>query len=115
VTSPRRRATGLVGGAAVAAVLAGCTGSMGAEAAPRRGVSCDVHTCTLTLRTTDPRELEAFGATLSLDGVQDGVASLTVGDARVECGRNEGVRAGSLRLFCDDVSAGSVTLTAEVG
>ena len=85
------------------------------QSAPPRAVSCDVHTCTLTLRTTDPREVQAFGATLALDGVEDGVASLTVGDARVECGPDEGVHAGTLTLFCDDVTARSVTLTAEVG
>jgi hypothetical protein len=139
----RRRTAGLVGSAAVAVALAGCTGAGGSDArsamqssaaapglpsatasaspgpsgqpAPSRGVSCDVHTCTLTLRTTDPREVRAFGASLALAGVQDGVASLTVGDARVECGQGEGVRAGPLTLFCDDVTAGSVTLTAEVG
>jgi hypothetical protein len=78
-------------------------------------VVCDVHTCTLTLRTSDPREVRAFGATLSLDAVTDGSASLTVGDGKLECRAGEGVEAGPLRMFCDDVTADSVTLTAEVG
>jgi hypothetical protein len=139
----RRRVTALLGGAAVVGALAGCTGAgssdtrsamQSTEAAPApsafttgatstaaepssptRGVTCDVHTCTLTLRTTDPREVRAFGATLSLDGVADGSASLTVGDGRVECTADESVEAGPLTLFCDAVTADSVTLTAEVG
>jgi hypothetical protein len=111
----RRRVPGLVAGAAVAAVLTGCTGAGGSDAAPSRGVTCDVDTCTLTLRTAGARQIEAFGADLTLDGVEDGVASLVVGDARVECGRDEAVRAGALTLFCDDVTAAGVTLTAEVG
>jgi hypothetical protein len=74
-----------------------------------------VHTCTLTLRTTDPRAVEAFGARLSLDGVQDGTARLTVGDAHAECTENQSFRAGPLTLFCDGVTADGVTLTAEVG
>jgi hypothetical protein len=136
----RRRVAGLLGAVAVTVALAGCTGgsdtrsamqsteagpapsgSPGASATaagretPTRGVTCDVHTCTVTLRTTDPRELEAFGATLRLDGIQDGAASLTVGDARVQCSQNQGVRAGARTLFCDEVTADSVTLTAEVG
>jgi hypothetical protein len=139
----RRRATALLVGAAVAGALAGCTGAGGVddrtamqsiEAAPAassapadaspapsermtptRGVACDVETCTLTLRTTEPREVRAFGATLSLDGIANGVASMTIGDGRVECRADESVEAGPLVLFCDDVTADSVRLTAEVG
>jgi hypothetical protein len=139
----RRPLTALVAGAAVAGALAGCTGAGGSDSraamqstaaapapssatpsasstaaappAPTREVSCDVHTCTLTLRTTDPREVRAFGATLSLDGVADGSARLTVGDGKLDCRAGEGVEAGPLSLFCDDVTADSVTLTAEVG
>jgi hypothetical protein len=132
----------LVAGAAVAGAVAGCTGGVSdsrsamqaTEAAPApssvtpgasptaasgttptRGVACDVHTCTLTLRTSAPREIRAFGATLTLDGVEDGVAGLSVGNGSVECRADESVEAGPLTLFCDDVTADSVRLTAEVG
>jgi hypothetical protein len=139
----RRRATALVGSAVVVGALAGCTGAGGSDtrsamrtieaapvpssgtpsaspspaerSSPTRKVACDVHTCTLTLRTTDPREVEAFGTSLTLDGVEGRTARLTVGDASVECSADEGVDAGPLTLFCDDVTADSVTLTAEVG
>ena len=139
---PTRRTAVLLAGAVLAGALAGCTEgasdsrsamqateaapapspvtpsatpTAAGETAPSRGVTCDVHTCTLTLRTTDPREIRAFGATLSLDGVEDGVASLTVGDGKVDCRADESVEAGPLTLFCDDVTADSVRLTAEVG
>jgi hypothetical protein len=142
VVRPRRPAA-LLAGAALAAALTACTGPDAADSRsamqttaaapapssvtpsetpparedwnPASAVTCDVHTCTLTLRTTDPRELRAFGTTLSLDGVEDGVASLTAGDAAVDCSANESVHAGPLILFCDDVTADSVRLTAEVG
>jgi hypothetical protein len=100
---------------APAPVTPSATPTAAGETAPSGGVACDVHTCTLTLRTTDPRELRAFGATLALDDVADGVASLTVGDGAVECRADESVEAGPLTLFCDDVTADSVRLTAEVG
>lgn len=141
----RRRtgATSLAVGAVLAGVLTGCTGTVGSDTRtamesveavpppaagtpgvsgppseawqPTRAVTCDVHTCSLTLRTTGPREVRAFGVSLSLDDVTDGVAGLTIGDARVECRANEGVEAGRLTLFCDDVTADGVALTAEVG
>jgi hypothetical protein len=137
----RRRAAAVLGFVAVVAPLAACTSPTpsdsrsamqrsaaapglptpsdaldhSAPSAPARGVACDPHTCTLTLRTTDPQEVEAFGAPLTLEGIQDGVASLLVGDARVECVQNQAVRAGSRTLFCADVRADGVTITAEVG
>lgn len=138
----RHQGTALLGSAAVAAALAGCTATTGFDSRsamessaaapavtaappsttpvpvgqdiPPREISCDVHTCTLTLRTTGPREVRALGATLSLAGVQDGVADLTVGDGTVRCAADESVHAGPLTLFCDAVTPESVTLTAEV-
>jgi hypothetical protein len=137
----RRRTAVVLAAVVVAAALAGCTGTgvdartamriseaapgqatvptgasapPGETAHPTRAVICDVRTCELTLRTSEPREVRAFGTTLSLDGIRDGVAGLTVGDASVECAAGQGVRAGPLSLFCDEVTADSVTLTAEV-
>jgi hypothetical protein len=140
----RRRAAILVGSLALGAALAGCSGAGGVdthtamesteaapvpssstpgtstsaaagEQSPAREVSCDVQTCTLTLRTGEPHEVTAFGTTLSLDEVEDGVAHLTVGEGDLECSADESVAAGPLTLFCDEVTTGSVTLTAEVG
>jgi len=140
----RRPTTALVGSVVLTVVVTACTGPDGAgtgdafdpsraapigsattaagavqappEAAdPTRAVSCDVHTCTVTLRTTDPSEVEAFGAPLSLDRVADGVAGLTVGDASVECRADESVQVGAVTLYCDAVTPTSVTLTTEVG
>jgi hypothetical protein len=93
----------------------GATATPAGRSTPTRRVACDVHTCTLTLRTPDAREVKAFDTTLSLDDVTDGVASLTVGDGKVECRADEGLKAGRLTLFCDDVTDDSVTLTAQVG
>lgn len=139
----RPPATALLGCVAVAAALAGCTSSTGFESRsamessaaapaetavppsttpvpvgqdiPPREMSCDVHTCTLTLSTTGPSQVRALGATLSLTDVRGGVAELTVGEGTVRCSADESVSAGPLTLFCDAVTAQSVTLTAEVG
>ena len=107
----------LLAGTAVAGGLVGCAASTrpAERGDAAQEVTCDVHTCTLTLRTSGPREVRAFGATLSLDGVEGGAADLTVGNAQLRCTPNTSVEAGPLSLFCDDVTPDSVTLTAEVG
>jgi hypothetical protein len=78
------------------------------------GVSCSGSSCTVTL-TGDGAEADILGTTLSLGGVQDGRASLSVGGASVSCGEGEAVTAGPLELECTSVTGDSVELTASLG
>jgi hypothetical protein len=78
------------------------------------GVSCSTSSCTVTL-TGKGAEADILGTTLTFGGVQDGRASLSVGDASVSCGEGETVTAGPLQLECSSVTGDSVELTASLG
>jgi hypothetical protein len=78
------------------------------------GVSCTTSSCTVTL-SGDGAEADILGTTLRFGGVQDGRASLGVGDASVSCAEGETVTAGPLRLECSSVTDDSVELSASLG
>ncbi|TFV62188.1 hypothetical protein E4P41_08045 [Geodermatophilus sp. DF01-2] len=77
-------------------------------------LSCSGSECSVTL-SGDAPEVEILGTSLSFDGVQDGRASLGVGNAGVSCAEGETVSAGPLTLECTTVEADSVELTASLG
>jgi hypothetical protein len=56
-----------------------------------------------------------LGTKISLGDVQDGQATLSVGDREVSCRQGESVSAGPLTLECTTVTQDSVTLTASLG
>ena len=68
----------------------------------------------MTLTGSDA-QVEILGTTLSFGGVQDGRATLSVGNASVSCTQGETVNAGPLSLTCTTVEADSVELTASLG
>ena len=106
-TPMSRRAAGLLAGGVALAALTGCT-------FPSNNVSCSSSgTCTVTL-SGDGAEAEILGTTLSLGNVENGRASLSVGDASVSCAEGESVTAGPLDLQCSSVTEDSVELTASV-
>ena len=76
--------------------------------------SCSGSECSVTL-SGDGAEVEILGTTLGFGGVQDGRASLEVGNASVSCAQGETVSAGPLTLTCTTVEADSVELTASLG
>ena len=78
------------------------------------GVSCSTSSCTVTLNG-DGAEVDILGTTLTFGGVQDGRASLGVGDASVSCAEGETVTAGPLELQCSSVTDDSVELSASLG
>ncbi len=80
------------------------------------GVSCSTssNSCTVTL-SGENTEVDIFSTTLRFGGVQDGRASLSVGDASVSCGDGETVTAGPLQLECSTVTDDSVELSASLG
>jgi hypothetical protein len=78
------------------------------------GVNCSTSSCTVTL-SGDGADADILGTTVTLGGVQDGRASLSVGGASVSCGEGETVTAGPLQLECSSVTGDSVELTATLG
>jgi hypothetical protein len=101
-----RVVSGLLAGGLLLAPLTGCSFSS-------KNVSCSGSNCTVTL-SGDGAEAEILGTTLSLGGVENGKASLSVGGASVSCGEGETVTAGPLSLACSGVTDDSVTLSASV-
>jgi hypothetical protein len=76
--------------------------------------SCSASECSVTLTGSDA-QAEILGTSLSFGGVQDGRATLSVGNASVSCAQGETVSVGPLTLTCTTVEADSVELTASLG
>ena len=77
------------------------------------GVSCTTSECTATL-DSQTAEVELLGTSLAFGGVQDGRATLSVGNASVSCAQGESVAAGPLSLTCTTVTEDSVEITASL-
>lgn len=107
MSSTTRLATGLLTGGLLLAPLTACTFTSD-------NVTCSGGTCTVTL-SGDGAEVEILGTTLTLGGIQDGRASLSVGGASVSCGEGESVSAGPLQLECSGITEDSVDLSASLG
>lgn len=90
--------------------------SAGASAAESVGgkVNCSGTSCTVTL-SPDAGEVEVLGTRLAYEGVQDGEATVVVGDRTVTCAEGESVEAGPLTLECTTVSEENLTMTASLG
>jgi hypothetical protein len=99
--SPLARA---LAGALALATLAGC--SLSSD-----NVSCSGTSCTATL-SGDGASAEILGTTIEFSGVQDGRATLGVGDASVSCAAGESISAGPLSVTCTSVTDDAVELTA---
>ncbi len=84
--------------------------STGTEA----GVACTGTSCSLTL-TGDGAQADVLGTQVSLGTVQDGRATVRVGDREVSCSQGKSVSAGPLALECTTITADAVTLTASLG
>jgi hypothetical protein len=102
-TAPRIAASLLAGGL----LLSACSFTS-------NGVTCSTSECTVTL-SGEGAEAEIFNTTLTFAGVQDGRASLGVGDVSVSCAEGESVSAGPLQLECSSVTDDSVELSASLG
>lgn len=78
------------------------------------GVACTGTSCSLTL-TGDGAQAHVLGTQVSLGTVQDGRATVRVGDREVSCSQGESVSAGPLALECTTITADTVTMTASLG
>jgi hypothetical protein len=77
-------------------------------------VSCSGNSCTATLQG-DGAKASILGNDLAFGGIENGRATLSVGDASVSCAEGESVSAGPLSITCTKVTDDSVEVTAKVG
>ena len=105
-TTRIRSAAGLLAAGLALAPLTACTFTSD-------NVSCTTSSCTATL-SGDGATAEILGTTVKFSGVQDGRATLGVGDASVSCAEGEKVSAGPLSVTCTSVTDDSVELTASL-
>jgi hypothetical protein len=102
-----RTAAGLLTAGLALAPLTACSFSSD-------NVSCTTSSCTATL-DGDGAKAEILGTTLEFGGVQDGRATLGVGDASVSCAEGEKVSVGPLSVTCTSVTEDAVEVTASMG
>jgi hypothetical protein len=98
--------------ASSAAGSAGSAASSAANAASSK-VDCSGSSCSVTL-SGNSKQATVLGTTIKLGSVQNGKATVSVGDRSVSCGQGDSVSAGPLTLKCTTVSDNSVTLTASL-
>ena len=106
-TSRARLAAGALAGCLTLLPLTACSFSSD-------NLSCSGSECSVTL-SGDGAQVDVLGTSLAFGGVQDGRATLTVGNASVSCAQGETVTAGPLQLECSSVTGDSVELTATLG
>jgi hypothetical protein len=106
-TRPARLAAAVLGGGLLLAPLAACNVTSDT-------VSCSGTSCSVTL-SGDGAKADVLNTTLAFGGVDDGRATLRVGDTEVSCAQGESVDAGPLSLECTEVTDDSVKLTASLG
>jgi hypothetical protein len=117
-------AAGVLSGGLVLGLTACSGGSGGGSSASDHGsaagsggkgsVSCSGVTCSATL-TADGARVTVFGRTVTLAGLENGSASIGVGDRRISCRQGDTVSAGPLKLTCATVTDQEVTVTARLG
>jgi hypothetical protein len=77
-------------------------------------VDCSGTSCTVKLEGNGAKA-SILGNDLAFGGIENGRATLSVGDAEVSCAQGESVSAGPLSLTCTTVTEDSVELTAKAG
>jgi hypothetical protein len=97
-----------------AALLAAGLAIVPLAACSSDNVSCSGSSCTATL-SGDGATAKILGTTVKFGGVQDGRATLGVGDASVSCAEGEKVSAGPLSVTCTSVTDDAVDVTASLG
>ena len=77
-------------------------------------VDCSGTSCTVKLEGNGAKA-SILGNDLAFGGIENGRATLSVGDAEVSCAQGESVSAGPLSLTCTSVTDDGVELTAKAG
>src|SRR4051794_4387551 len=89
-------------------VIGGAAGSAGSSATSV--ASCSETSCSVTL-AGNGSSVDVFGATISFRTIQDGQATLRVGDQDVSCRQGQMVSVGSLWIECAAVTDNRVEFT----
>jgi hypothetical protein len=76
--------------------------------------SCSGNQCSVTLGGS-VAEVTVFDTTIVWEGIQDGQATLRVGDQYVSCVPGQSVSVGAVALACTAVTQDTVTFTATRG
>jgi hypothetical protein len=106
-TRPARLASTVLAGGLLLAPLAACN-------VTSDSASCSGGSCSVTLKG-DGASARILGHDLAFGGVQNGRATLRVGNSEVSCAQGQSVSAGPLSLRCSEVTGDSVKLTASLG
>jgi hypothetical protein len=77
-------------------------------------VDCSGTSCTVTLKG-DGAKASILGHDLAFGGIENGRATVSVGDASVSCAEGENVSAGPLSITCTKITEDSLELTAKAG
>ena len=77
-------------------------------------VDCSGTTCTVKLEG-DGAKASILGNDLAFAGVENGRATISVGDAEASCAEGESVSAGPLSITCTTITENSLELTAKAG
>jgi hypothetical protein len=77
-------------------------------------VDCTGTSCSLTL-SGDGAQAEVLGTQVALGAVENGRATVRVGDQELSCSQGERVSAGPVTVECTTVAQDSVTMTASLG
>ena len=77
-------------------------------------VDCSGTSCTVTL-SPEAGEVDVLGTRMAYEGIDNGVATVVVGDETVTCAEGDSVDAGPLTLECTTVSEETLSLTATLG
>lgn len=92
----------------------GSTGATGTGGGTDAGVDCSGSSCSVTL-SGDGAQAEVLGTPIVLGAVEDGRASIRIGDKELACSQGESVSAGPVTVACTTVTEDSVTMTASLG
>jgi hypothetical protein len=104
---PARLAATVVAGGLLLAPLAACN-------LKSDSFSCAGTSCSISL-SGEGASADVLNTTVAFGGVENGRATLRVGDTEVSCAQGEKVDAGPLALECTEVTDDSVKLTASLG
>ena len=101
-------------GDATASPESGTTGATGTDGGTNADVNCSGTSCSITL-SGNGAEADILGTTVALGAVENGRATVRVGDRELACNQGETISAGPLTVECTTVSEDAVTMTASLG
>jgi hypothetical protein len=101
-------------GDATASPESGTTGATGTDGGTNADVNCSGTSCSITL-SGNGAEADILGTTVALGAVENGRATVRIGDRELACNQGERISAGPLTVECTTVSEDAVTMTASLG